>query len=77
MNRRIKTIATVVLLALVVPSVMAFTGQLNTVPDTEPRQLNDPPTAPTINGPSSGDAGTSYQYTVQSTDPDGDSICSN
>ncbi|MFO8132312.1 MAG: PKD domain-containing protein [Thermoplasmatota archaeon] len=67
-----KTIASIVLLALVVPSVMAFTGQPNVT--TAPEQLNDPPATPTIQGPSSGKAGTSYTYTFQSTDPDGDDI---
>ncbi len=53
---------------------MAFTGQPITTPSTEPRQLNDPPTAPTVNGPSNGNTGTSYTYSFQSTDPDGDDI---
>ena len=35
---------------------------------------DNPPTAPTINGPNSGSAGTSYTYTFTSTDPDGDKI---
>jgi len=34
----------------------------------------NPPTAPTIAGPSSGDVGTSYTYTFTSTDPDGDQV---
>ena len=33
-----------------------------------------PPSAPTITGPSSGKAGTSYPYTFTSTDPNGDNI---
>ena len=69
-----KILALLVLVALVVPSVLAFTGQPILTPTTEPQPLNDPPTKPTISGPSSGNADTSYQYTVQSTDPDGDDI---
>lgn len=74
MNRRIKTIAAVALLALVVPSVLAFTGHPDVAPAPEPQQLNDPPTTPSIEGPSSGKTGTSYQYTFVSTDPNGDDI---
>ena len=74
MNIRVKPIVMMVLMALVVPSVLAFTGHPDLTPTTQPQPLNDPPTAPTISGPSSGDAGSSYQYTVQSTDPDGDDI---
>jgi len=35
---------------------------------------NNAPTAPTINGPTNGDVGTSYTYTFTSIDPDGDQI---
>ena len=35
---------------------------------------NEPPNAPTINGPSSGNPGTSYEYGLISVDPDGDEI---
>ena len=35
---------------------------------------NNPPTKPVINGPTEGEAGTTYTYTVVSTDPDGDKI---
>ncbi|MFX1555243.1 MAG: PKD domain-containing protein [Promethearchaeota archaeon] len=35
---------------------------------------NEPPNKPTINGPTSGKAGTSYDYTLTSTDPDGDQV---
>jgi outer membrane protein assembly factor BamB len=35
---------------------------------------NNPPIKPTITGPSSGKAGNSYNYTIVSTDPDGDNI---
>jgi len=35
---------------------------------------DNPPSAPTINGPTSGNAGTSYPYTFTSIDPDGDKI---
>jgi PKD domain len=37
-------------------------------------QTNNPPTAPTINGPASGKAKQSYNYTFLSTDPDGDNV---
>ncbi len=67
-----KILAGLMLLALVVPSVMAFTSQPDVTMPSD--QLNDPPTKPTIEGPSSGETGTSYQYTFTSTDPDGDDI---
>jgi hypothetical protein len=35
---------------------------------------NDSPSAPTINGPTSGDKGTEYNYTFSSTDPEGGSL---
>lgn len=35
---------------------------------------NNPPEAPDIDGPASGNTGTSYDYTFTSTDPDGDDI---
>ena len=35
---------------------------------------NQPPTAPDINGPTSGNAGTSYDYNFTATDPDGDDV---
>ncbi len=35
---------------------------------------NQPPTAPTIDGPPSGNAGTEYTYGFCSEDPDGDNI---
>ena len=35
---------------------------------------NDPPATPTINGPPSGKAGQSYQYTFSTTDPDGNDV---
>jgi len=35
---------------------------------------NEPPNTPTIDGPTSGKAGTSYPYTFTSTDPDGDQV---
>ena len=35
---------------------------------------NDPPTAPTINGPDKGIPGVEYCWTLQSVDPDGDDI---
>ena len=37
-------------------------------------RINDPPDTPVINGPERGNAGTSYQYTFISTDPDGDDV---
>ncbi len=36
--------------------------------------VNIPPNAPTIDGPGSGKAGTSYEYGFNTTDPDGDDI---
>ncbi len=36
--------------------------------------MNNPPEKPTVSGPTSGEAGTSYTYTAVSTDPDGDKI---
>jgi hypothetical protein len=36
--------------------------------------LNNPPNKPTVTGPTSGKAGTSYTYTAVTTDPDGDKI---
>ena len=41
-----------------------------TIPITD----NSPPDKPTITGPTSGSAGTSYEYTISSIDPDGDPI---
>jgi hypothetical protein len=35
---------------------------------------NQAPNAPTITGPSTGDTGTSYSFTFQATDPDGDQV---
>jgi len=35
---------------------------------------NDPPAAPTIDGPTSGAVGVSYEFTIVSTDPDGDDV---
>ena len=35
---------------------------------------NQPPTAPTINGPASGTVGQTYEYTFITTDPNGDTI---
>jgi len=35
---------------------------------------NNPPEAPDIDGPASGNTGTSYDYTFTSTDPDGDDV---
>jgi hypothetical protein len=36
--------------------------------------INNPPEAPTIDGPTSGNAGTEYNYTFNSVDPDGDDV---
>ncbi len=36
--------------------------------------INDPPNAPIIDGPTSGTAGTSYTYTFISSDPEGDQV---
>jgi hypothetical protein len=35
---------------------------------------SNPPNTPTINGPTSGNAGTEYPYTISTTDPDGDDV---
>ena len=35
---------------------------------------NQPPSAPTIDGPTSGSAGTAYDYDFTATDPDGDDV---
>ena len=37
-------------------------------------EINDPPTAPDIDGPTSGSVGTEYDYTFVSTDPEEDDI---
>lgn len=39
-----------------------------------PSDLGDPPSAPTINGPTTGTAGTSYDYKFSAVDPDGDDV---
>jgi hypothetical protein len=44
-------------------------GMFKYIPPT-----NKPPSAPTIDGPGRGSAGTSYEYTFTSTDPDGDDV---
>jgi thiol-disulfide isomerase/thioredoxin len=36
--------------------------------------VNNPPTTPTIDGPTSGTPGTAYTYTFSSTDPEGDDV---
>ena len=36
--------------------------------------LNNPPSTPTIEGPESGETGTSYDYEICVSDPDGDDI---
>ena len=36
---------------------------------------NTPPDAPTIDGPTSGNSGETYQYTVSATDVDGHLVC--
>ncbi len=36
--------------------------------------INNPPGAPEIDGPPSGDAGEEYEFTFHATDPDGDSV---
>lgn len=35
---------------------------------------NNPPTTPSIDGPTNGDVGTTYDYTVSATDPEGDDV---
>ena len=39
-----------------------------------PSEMGDPPGAPTINGPTTGTAGTSYDYKFSAVDPDGDDV---
>ena len=39
-----------------------------------PSDLGDPPGAPTITGPTTGTAGTSYDYKFSAVDPDGDDV---
>ena len=39
-----------------------------------PVTANNPPETPTINGPTSGNSGTTYPYTFSTTDPDGDDV---
>jgi hypothetical protein len=41
---------------------------------TTQSEPNDPPEAPNIDGPMSGDPGTSYDYKFSSVDPDGDNV---
>jgi uncharacterized protein YxeA len=36
--------------------------------------VNNPPGTPTIKGPTSGNAGTTYTYTISAIDPDGDQV---
>jgi len=36
--------------------------------------VNDPPTVPIITGPTSGAVSVSYEFTIVSTDPDGDDV---
>jgi hypothetical protein len=48
---------------------------LSVIPVGNPFTIpNTPPEKPDINGPTSGNAGTSYPYTFTSTDPDGDQV---
>jgi hypothetical protein len=50
-------------------------GDFSTLEDIEVETFyNDPPATPTINGPSSGKPGTSYNYTFRTADPDGDQV---
>jgi len=42
--------------------------------NVSPTILNNPPNKPTVTGPTSGKAGTSYTYAAVTTDPDGDKI---
>jgi hypothetical protein len=39
-----------------------------------PVTANNPPETPTIDGPTSGNSGTSYKYNISTTDPDGDNV---
>jgi len=67
-----KIIAIFVLVALVIPSVMAMTA--NDGKNVGSIMLNNPPAKPTISGPTSGETGKSYTYTAVTTDPDGDKV---
>ena len=44
------------------------------MPKNKKTTLNNPPTRPTLTGPTSGETGTTYTYTATSTDPEGDNI---
>ena len=67
-----KILAIFVLVALVIPSVMAMTA--NDGKNVGSIMLNNPPAKPTISGPASGETGKSYTYTAVTTDPDGDKV---
>ena len=45
-----------------------------TLPASIEANNNNPPSKPTLQGPTEGEAGKSYTYTATSTDPDGDKI---
>ncbi len=52
-----------------------FNGKIDEVKIFKyPKIVNHPPKAPIINGTTSGKTGTEYDYTVNSTDPDGDKV---
>ena len=67
-----KILAIFVLVALVIPSVMAMTADDGK--NVGSIMLNNPPAKPTISGPTSGETGKSYTYTAVTTDPDGDKV---
>lgn len=50
------------------------TNQSETWKFTTGNGTNQPPAAPTINGPASGTVGQTYEYTFITTDPNGDSV---
>jgi hypothetical protein len=53
--------------------VWSFSSELNWPFDAE-RLDNQPPVTPIIDGPASGNAGTTYDYKISATDPDGDDV---
>ncbi len=71
-----KAIAIFVLAAILIPSVMTINAMtdVNNGVNVGSMTLNNPPAKPTISGPTSGEAGTSYTYTAVTTDPDGDKV---
>ena len=55
--------------------VLTVTDSINdTVSDTTWANINSPPNIPIIDGPNSGKPGIEYEYTLYSTDPEGDPV---